>query len=78
MAKSAAAKKPSKQLPLFEVQPVTEAELMTDAERQELYRLRQLSKDMEHDRHVRWMASPVSRIRPCPCAPCVKLARKRT
>lgn len=86
MAKSAVAKKPSKQLPLMDVQPVTESELTTDAERQEKYRLKQVAKALDEQRHARWTAHNASQhargafanIRPCPCATCVKLSRVRT
>lgn len=81
MAKSAAAKKPSKQLPLMDMQPVTESELTTDAERQEQYRLKQVARNLDLQRHECWAQHNTTtwiNVRPCPCSVCVKLARKRT
>lgn len=86
MAKSAAAKKPSKQLPLMDVQPVTESELLTDADRQEAYRLKQVAKTIDEQRHVRWTKHNAERdndetranVRPCPCTKCGAVRRVRT
>lgn len=86
MAKSAVAKKPSKQLPLMDVQPVTESELTTDAERQEKYRLKQVAKALDEQRHARWTThnaqqlrrGATANIRECPCTKCGASRRVRT
>lgn len=86
MTKSATAKKPSKQLPLMEVQSVTESELTTNDERQEKYRLKQVAKALDEQRHMRWTThnaqqlrrGATANIRECPCAKCGAARRVRT
>lgn len=64
-----AAKRPTKQLPLFEAPPVSPDDVLADEDRQERHRLSLIAKAANEARHERWQEHNRGRFnfRLCPC-----------